>query len=165
MTTGKMCPCAGTVTSEGRFFGQPQGNFFSAWVSYEPSPTRWDVITWPTTRKIWNASPSRRIVESGKDRLEERAALVLNLRRIDIQQSARRDALPHVHEPAQAGPSGGKPPRTKRIRALQEFHPRRANQARQTFDLFRTCPASLDTLKVSVPPAVKLALPALTSIS
>ncbi len=34
---------------------------------------------------------------------------------------------------------------------------RRPAQARQTFDPFRTCPASVDTLTSSVPPAVKLA--------
>ena len=38
-----------------------------------------------------------------------------------------------------------------------KLHLRRANEARQAFDLVRTCPASLDTLKVSVPPAVKVA--------
>ncbi len=40
---------------------------------------------------------------------------------------------------------------------FKSFTHEELTQARPTFDPFRTCQASLDTLKVSVPPAVKLA--------
>jgi hypothetical protein len=40
---------------------------------------------------------------------------------------------------------------------FKSFTHEELTQARQTFDPFRTCPASLDTLTSSVPPAVKLA--------